>query len=88
MDAQVMAGVAGAVAAAVDVADDGSEDEMSDSVPFVLAPDEHGSDLEDESEEDSDYVLPPPSADGGSAQKSVDDRVRDCIHIHVSARKA
>ena len=37
-----MAGVAGVVAAAVDVADDGSEDEMSDNAPFVLAADEHG----------------------------------------------
>jgi len=81
MDAQVMAGVAGAVAAAVDVADDGSDDEMSDSAPFVLPrllrTDEHGSDLEDDPEEDMDYVPPPPPADCGSAQKSVDDRVRD-----------
>ena len=77
MDAQVMAGVAGAVAAAVTVADEDSEEEMSDSTPFVLAPDEHGSDLEDEPEEDSDYVPPPPSVDGGSDQKSVDDRVHD-----------
>ena len=36
MDAQVMAGVAGAVAAAVDVAGDGSEDEMCDCAQFVL----------------------------------------------------
>ena len=77
MDAQVMAGVAGAVAAAVDDAGDGSDDEMSDSAPFAFGADEHGSDVEDQAEEDRDWVPPPPSADGSSAQKSVDDRVRD-----------
>jgi hypothetical protein len=77
MDAQVMAGVAGAVAAAVDDAGDGSDDEMSDSAPFAFGADELGSDVEDEAEEDRDWVPPPPSADGSSAQKSVDDRVRD-----------
>ena len=71
-----MAAVAGAVAAAVDDAGDGSDDEMSDSAPFAWRADEHGSDVEYEAEEDSDWVQPPPSADGSFAQKSVDDRVR------------
>jgi hypothetical protein len=77
MEAQVMAGVAGAVAAAVDVRNEESEEDMSDSAPFAFGPGEHGSDTEEEQVQNSDYVPPPPSADGGSAQKSVDDRVRD-----------
>jgi hypothetical protein len=77
MDAQVMDGVAGAVAAAVDAVGGSSEEELSDAAPFAWGADEHGSDVEEDPVQDRNWVQPPPPADGGSAQKSVGDRVRE-----------